>query len=217
MDFEHFKTFPLENDTTISQEQLKNAKIYSNRWSWIESLKKNINILEIGVAAGDYSQHMVDKLNPNNLYLVDTFTLSDITHIARPGQESKYQEGQAFNFVVNRFANNKNVKVFQSNSHDFLPELVNKKEILFDMIYIDAHHKFESVYSDLMNSVQLLRDDGVIALNDYVDKDTTGEEYDVIKVVNRFLHLNKDWEVIGLALEERMYADLYIKKIAQPE
>jgi hypothetical protein len=83
----------------------------------------------------------------------------------------------------------------------------------FDYIYIDANHDYEHCKADLINALSLLAEDGIIGFNDYiVDKDH-GVDYGVIEVVCEFLDQNKDWEVVGFALQENMYADIYIKRI----
>ncbi len=209
--FNSYRDVNIEN-LTISQDQLINAKIYTNRWEWIKTLPNHLNIIEVGVASGDFSSHMINSIHPNNLYLVDVYDQGD-PMLARPGQPRRYVEGENYDYVINRFRNNPEVKVVKANSQKYLLELSEEMPGKFDMIYLDASHKFVDVCDDLDSSVKLLKPSGIIAFNDYVFSDEHGERYGVVEAANKFLHANKDWEVIGFALDERMYADLYIRKI----
>jgi uncharacterized protein YciU (UPF0263 family) len=59
----------------------------------------------------------------------------------------------------------------------------------------------------------LLSDNGIIGFNDYIYDDRYYNVYGVIETVCEFLDANKDWQVIGFALQEEMYADIYIQRI----
>ncbi len=206
-----YKNINVDN-LTISPEQLVNAKIYTNRWEWIKSLPEQLNIIEVGVASGDFSEHILNNINPKNLYLVDFYDQGD-PMLARPGKERRYVEGENYDYVVNRFKNNSNVKVVKANSQEYLPILATEMPKQFDMVYLDASHKFVDVCGDLDSAVKLLGPDGIVAFNDYIFADENGEKYGVVEAANKFLYANRDWEVVGFALDERMYSDLYIRKI----
>ena len=54
---------------TISENQLKNCKVFSNRENALQHLiPQNIDYLEIGVLGGDYSQLVLDNKNVKNAY-----------------------------------------------------------------------------------------------------------------------------------------------------
>lgn len=187
--------------TLISQDQLNNAKLYSTKFEFIKYLPKNANILEIGTLAGDYAELLL-QTKPLSIDLVDVFKANDWRDLNRFNKEGHY------NFVKNRFKNSPEVSLYKGYSHEILPTL-NKK---YDYIYIDANHDYEHASRDLELSLSLLADGGIIGLNDYIYDDADYIVYGVIETVCEFLDKNKNWEVIGFALQERMYADIYIKK-----
>lgn len=189
--------------TLISQQQLNNAKIYSNKFEFIKHIPQNGNILEIGTLAGDYAELLL-ATKPLSIDLVDVFKANDWKDLNR------FSKDQHYNFVKNRFKNNLEVKLHKGYSHEVLPTL-NKK---YDYIYIDANHDYEHASRDLDLSLPLLADGGIIGFNDYIYDDADYIVYGVIETVCEFLDKNKDWEVIAFALQERMYADIYIKKIS---
>ena len=61
----------------ISKNQLKNTKLYPSRKLFIETLNKNINVLEVGTGGGDYAQMLLDNGVPKQLDLLDTFNSLD--------------------------------------------------------------------------------------------------------------------------------------------
>ena len=193
----------------ISQRQLNNAKMYSNRWDWLKTLPAGLNIMEVGVAAGDYSNRILER-NPNKLVLVDLFNNGDITidHANNP----RFSKGDGLNFVTNRL-NSDSVVVLQGDSHNLLPQMKQDYAKSFDMIYIDADHSYDSVVDDINNSLPLLKDSGILALNDYLIADTFGNEYGVVFAANHFLYENPEWEVIGFALDRQMFCDIHLRKV----
>lgn len=187
--------------TLISQEQLNNAKLYSNKFEFVKHLPKNGNILEIGTLAGDYAEYLLSTM-PKSLDLVDVFEANDWRDLNRFNKQGHYD------FVKNRFKNNPEVSLIKGYSNEVMPTLTKK----YDYIYIDANHDYEHASQDLNNSIPLLVKGGIIGLNDYIYDDADYIVYGVIETVCEFLDKNRDWEVIGFALQERMYADIYIKQ-----
>jgi len=188
---------------TISQEQLNNAKLFKDKQEFAKHIPKGSRILEIGTLAGDYADILIKEVKPASIDLVDMFKAHDWPDCNR------FNKSNHFDFVKNRFKDIKNITYNQGLSDDILPKL-NKK---FDYIYIDANNDYEHCKADLINSLNLLSENGIIGFNDYIVDQDHGVDYGVIEVVCEFLHNNKDWEVIGFALQENMYADIYIKKI----
>jgi hypothetical protein len=187
---------------TISQDQLNNAKLFKNKEEFAKHIPKGSRILEIGTLAGDYAEVLIKEVKPVSIDLVDVFEAYDWPDCNRFDRKSH------LSFVKNRFKNVSGITFNKGYSHDILPKMDKK----FDYIYIDANHDYTHCKADLMDSLPLLADGGIIGFNDYiVDKDH-GVDYGVIEVVCEFLDENKDWEVIGFALQENMYADIYIKK-----
>lgn len=196
----------------IAQWQLINAKIYSNRWDWVASLPRDLDIIEVGVGSGDYSEHMIKTISPKSLTLIDQYDQSD-PFLARPGQKPRFYKNDHYNFIQHKFKEYENVTIIKDNSSNALPNLI-KMGKKFDMVYVDASHHYEDVSQDILNASILLRSSGILAINDYV-YDVENEQYGVIEATNEFLHKNPDWHVIGFALEERMMADIYLSKHPQ--
>lgn len=205
--FNPFRNINAEN-LFISQSQLKNAKVYPSRWEWIDTLPKNIEILEVGVAAGDFSNKILNSLNPKRLVLLDMYKQCD-PMLARGDKPLRYLEGENLSFVKDRFKNYSQVEFIVGPSQVMLDAIKGK----FDMIYLDASHVYEDIVIDIEKSIPLLKDDGILAINDYVLYSGDGNVYGVIEATNKFLKANPDWEVIGISLSNDMCCDLYLRKI----
>jgi predicted O-methyltransferase YrrM len=188
---------------TISQEQLNNGRLFKNKEEYAKHIPKGSRILEIGTLAGDYAEVLINEVKPASIDLIDVFEAHDWPDCNR------FSKAGHFDFVKNRFKNVKAITYHKGYSEQIMPTL----DKTFDYIYIDANHDYEHCKTDLINALPLLAEDGIIGFNDYiVDKDH-GVDYGVIEVVCEFLDQNKDWEVVGFALQENMYADIYIKRI----
>jgi spermidine synthase len=193
--------------------QLKNAKLYGCREDFVNTLEMDLNILEVGTGGGDYASLLLTTINPKKLDLVDTFNEVDAKVFKDIGFK-RFRSDSHFNFVSNRFMNQPKVNLFKGNSIEILPKIKEK----YDYIYIDADHTSEFVKKDLYNATKILKDGGVIGLNDYASAGPDKYNmypYGVINAVNFFLDINRDWEVIGFALHELMFCDIYLKKINQ--
>jgi predicted O-methyltransferase YrrM len=188
---------------TISQEQLNNGRLFKNKEEYAKHIPKGSRILEIGTLAGDYAEVLINEVKPASIDLIDVFEAHDWPDCNR------FSKAGHFDFVKNRFKNVKAITYHKGYSEQIMPTL----DKTFDYIYIDANHDYEHCKTDLINALPLLAEDGIIGFNDYiVDKDH-GVDYGVIEVVCEFLDQNKDWEVVGFALQENMYADIYIKRM----
>ena len=196
---------------TISDNQLINCKVFSNREVALKYLiPQDIDYLEIGVLGGDYSQLVLDSKNVKNAVLLDTFKMWDW----EGAKIQRFDEHTHLDFIKNRFLKYKNVCLEIGNSQEVLP-ITDKK---FDYIYIDADHRFEYVLSDLLKSTQMCKKDTIIGLNDFImyasfwepDNNNRGG-FAVAAAVTQFLKYNQSWEVVGYAFENNGFNDIYIK------
>jgi len=63
------------------------------------------------------------------------------------------------------FDNIKNAELIHGSTDEFLKSNISKK-MKFDLIFIDANHKFENSFSEFCLSLQLINDNGLILLHD---------------------------------------------------
>lgn len=83
--------------------------------------------------------------------------------------ETKTAVGPVFSFDVENSINeqaNQNCKYYQNTSDDYF--YINKDSRKFDVIFIDGHHTFEQTLRDLINSMEVLSDEGIIVIDDVI-------------------------------------------------
>ena len=90
----------------------------------------------------------------------------------------------------------------------------------FNWVYIDTDHSYELTKKELEVCSRKVKDDGYIALHDYIWYDYFNSILDdsdiyfgVVKAVNEFILSREDYEVKYLTLESGMYNTIVIRKI----
>ena len=215
---------PLQNDEIdcaypISMEQLKNAKIFTSREDYINTIPFGCRYMEVGVAWGYYSELVINQKNPKTTTLLDWYNQDLRCWSWRkfgkcnctPEHKMLYTPETHMDYIKEKFKKFDNVELLKGNSQDILPTL-NKQ---FDYIYLDITNDRNSIRPTLHAAANLVTTGGVIGLNDYLIYDGIIEEmpYATYQVVNEFLHMNKNWEVDAIALHVLGFYDIYIKKV----
>jgi hypothetical protein len=141
-----------------------NKNLIKDRNVLLDLFPKNKKIAELGVYRGDFSKIILDKLMPQELYLVDIFTgigYSGDKDGLNPSQENL---DEVYYKLINLYKNNNNVTIIKDTSVNFLKSLPDE---YLDIVYIDADHSYESVKSDLELSLKKVKKDGIIFGHDY--------------------------------------------------
>lgn len=205
MDYPNIEYPPLEKG------HLKNAAVFANRYELIESLRCNSGIIaEVGVAFGDFSNFLIEKLHPARFVAIDLFKIHEIeTFWGRPTADLLNGMKHA-DYYRNKLSDfDKILIVEEGQSDDCLSRFPEKH---FDLIYLDANHSYENVSKDLDACKKVIKDEGVIVCNDYVMYDhITGVPYGVVQATNSFI-VKEGYEVIGFAFGSNMFCDIALTK-----
>tara|TARA_B100000900_G_scaffold364161_1_gene338618 strand:+ start:51 stop:761 length:711 start_codon:yes stop_codon:yes gene_type:complete len=117
---------------------------------WYEILNKNfflnrkVNVLEIGTFEGMSFLFFQKYLQLESLCCVDVI------------------ENENFKLNKKKF---KNYKFFNTSSDDFFKKVIDVK---FDIIYVDGSHHASDVYNDMINSHYVLKDNGILIIDDFL-------------------------------------------------
>ncbi len=128
---------------------------------------KNINILEIGTFDG-YNCKLL-----SGLFKYSKIKTIDLKSNTETFQNTYERKNQTNKFIESRdkfFHDEKNIKFEELNSLN----LINYKE-KFDLIWIDGAHGYPIVCIDIINSLNLIKDGGMILCDD-VFKNYKGNE-----------------------------------------
>lgn len=201
---------------TIREGALKNARIRSNRTDILWDMPKDMVCAEVGVAYGDFSKLILERMQPSIFYAIDYFggegggcdiwgrtDLADshLTHLEWYKQEfeKEIQSGK--------------MKVLQGLSWDVLDSFPDS---YFDYIYLDACHSYDSVSRDVEVVARKIKEGGIIAFNDYTPYNfytpvtDYGAYYGVVAAANRLIN-NSNSEVLFMGLEPMLSNDLVIR------
>lgn len=130
--------------------------------NYINSLnKKIVTILEIGSYIGESSILFKKYFKDSFLFCVDpwvdNYDLNDPTiRIFSFSQVEK-----AFDEMMFKQNNYIKCKMFSDDFFNLMPDN------FFDLIYIDGNHSYDFVYRDILNSLRVLKPDGILSGHDY--------------------------------------------------
>lgn len=202
----------------ISSNQTKNTIILENRESIFNILNQrnyDLNIMEVGVLAGDFAEKMLKSMPIDNLYLIDPFNIDDPMLV---DGKQRFTKENHFYFIQKKFQSKKNVHTISNFSKNFMPQFLqtakNGIDLRFDFIYIDSDHKFLNTYNEILYASQILKNDGIIGIDDFtLYSDYPIEPCEVMQAVTTFLKHNKNWEVSYYSFNDAGIPNIYLSKI----
>lgn len=204
--------YPHEHYPELTSRHLRNAKLYPSRKDLVADLTflRGGVIAEVGVALGDFSDFILNTLEPKKFVAFDLFEMHN-DEVAWGVPTSTILKGMTHvDFYGSRFASRVDQLVIEpGNSRDTLPKYPDS---FFDMIYIDAMHTYEGVKIDADNAKRKIKHDGVLIFNDYIMYDHKGGvPYGVVQAVNELITAD-DWRVVGFAFQPHLFCDIAIRR-----
>lgn len=129
---------------------------------------------EIGVFEGEFAEQLLRSEKFKKLYLIDIFS-------GEANNFSKFYRDSSvlYDFVKNKFSNDKRVEVIKQDSISFL----KSTNIQFDFIYIDTIHSYDFLIQELEAAHNIINNGGYICGHDYC-----ATFKGVIQAVQEFIH-----------------------------
>jgi hypothetical protein len=153
-------------------------------------LPKNAIGVEIGVHLGDFSEQLLNRLNPKELHLIDPWKYEGSDTYSKAWYGGLVKGGQAeldarYKSVLRRFRSP--INAGRMHIHRGTSEEIgqNFSDEYFDWVYIDGNHLYEFVRKDLELYIKKLKVGGYIAGDDYIEGDWW--EGGVKKAVDEFI------------------------------
>lgn len=206
--YENYEQYEMEKAIPISPHQLENTKLFSSRYDYAKTLKKNISYLEIGVAWGHSAKMFIDMTNATTADLVDFYQNAKgiVQAVGNNTENNDYDHEQ---YIRNKFSYHPNINTIKGDARDILPTLDKK----YDFIFLDMEGERLLIRKFLQNCSKIINDGGTIGITSYTNHTFLYEEkIGVYQSVNEFLHINQDWYVDAIVLEPLAFHDIYIKK-----
>ena len=175
---------------------------------------------EVGVYRGDFSQKILEVCDPSEFTLIDTWAYIPDMHSPYPDISENYAafsgkihyehfginpsttQDDNFRYVINRFEGDNRVKIVREESYK---AIMNSPDNYFDVMYIDANHRYEYVLRDMMEARLKLKSGGIMLLNDFYEGPGGFEQnMGVMSAANTFV---KRYDYSYLAMTHGPYAD----------
>jgi hypothetical protein len=197
----------------LPEQCLKNSRIVSERADILKLLPKGGVVAEVGVAFGRYSRIIIDGMQPESFVAIDTFNLDAPSWFGRKGYKDIFGDLTHEEYYRQQFRSEIASGRVSINKGCSAEVLSSFPDLFFDMIYIDAAHDYDNVKKDLEIASRKIKDEGTIILNDYTLYDPLLlQPYGIVQATNEFC-INKNWEILYLALHRYMFCDVALKKI----
>lgn len=197
----------------LEQSGVENARLFAGRENLVRFFAPKLaggTVAEVGVMYGDFSNFILQTVEPELFVAIDTFDMHNMPVIWGKPSAMRFQGMTHREFYEERFSGRgKQMRCEEGNSSHVLSTY---PDFTFDMIYIDAGHDYDSVKKDADLSKQKIKLEGLLIFNDYIKYSHYDDcYYGVIPVVNDLV-VNQGFEVAGFALHWDMYCDIAIKR-----
>ncbi|MCZ6890872.1 MAG: class I SAM-dependent methyltransferase [Gammaproteobacteria bacterium] len=166
------------------------------RYSMLHQVPRGGVGVEIGVWKGDFSEALLNHLQPERLYMVDPWALPESDRVLFPHLKSGATIGvdgtvvttqqdldRVYIAVVDRFADDPRAVMLRSTSVDAAQTI---DDASLDWIYVDGSHYYDDVLDDLTAWRPKLDSSGVIFGDDYYWRDKD-RRYTVRRAVDEFI------------------------------
>ena len=190
---------------------LARARVLPGRLSVLPLLPKRGVVVEVGVALGDFSEHLIRECDASQFIAIGNFQLHTLPLFwghPRSHWFGELTHGEHYRQRFDAMIRAGRVSVIEQDSAVALEGLADGS---VDILYLDADHRYEWVARELSVIKRKMRPDGTLILNDYVLYDSTGP-YGVVPAANEFM-IAENWEMIYFALEPSMYCDVVLRKL----
>lgn len=182
----------------LTKEHIKNLKILTDKTALLDIFPKHSVAAEIGVSRGEYTEKILSIVQPRQLHLIDSWG-------SEPYQFKKLVEDR-----FKKEIQSGQVIICQGISTDILEK---KDDRMFDWVYIDTDHSYETTAKELELCRTKVKKGGIIAGHDYV----TGFwnlnlRYGVIEAVHEFC-VKYNWEMIYLTIEHHRHLSFAIREM----
>ena len=157
----------------------------------------NIKFLQIGAYTGDASLWLLDNiLTDKSSTLVDVDTWAGSEELIH----KKFDWNDVEDVYNKKLSSYTNVIKYKGTSLDYL----YASSEMFDFIYIDGDHTSQGVYSDASLAYPLLKDNGIMAFDDYLWRHHTnspelepkgGIDLFLKSIDGQFIMLKKEYQV----------------------
>jgi hypothetical protein len=201
----------VDGDELPPAHLVKNARVAANRVDVLQALPRGGTAVEVGVAYGDFTRHILDVIRPDHFIAIDTFGI-------QPEDEPwgrqllKEQQCTHYDYYTRKFSpyiQEGKMTIKKGLSWEMLDQLPDQS---VDYIYIDADHSYASVAREIGALKPKMKPQGIVHFNDYTYFDSDAmTAYGVPRAVHELMHRD-GYEMLYLCLHPRGFYDVVVRK-----
>jgi hypothetical protein len=190
---------------------LRNARVCADRYEVLKQLPTGGTAVEVGVAYGDFTQPILDTLQPATFIAIDNFSI--VAGDEPWGRQTLRDAGSSHHdFYMHKFGEpiaTGRMIVKKGLSWELIEQLPDRS---VDYMYIDADHSYASVSRETRALCSKMRPGGFVQFNDYTHFDQNAMlSYGVPKAVHEFME-KEDYEMLWLCLHPQGFYDVVLRK-----
>jgi hypothetical protein len=138
---------------------------------------------EIGVLEGDFSELILNYLNPTTFYLIDPYlTGTEEYNKGLKNHKIVYSNEMQHTRILRRFSSHIKTGTVNVDRRFSYKAVNNYSSHIFNFIYHDASHLYKDLKIDLETWFCKLKPDGLMCGHDYIEHESFG----VIQAVDEF-------------------------------
>jgi len=187
------RRFPKHIEVDVENLHVQNCTVLAHRHELLNRLPKGSTVAELGIEQGLFSKEILERCQPAQLMLVDTWPDVRIkeTCIANTRMSDK-------------------VFLKQITSVTYLK---TQSENSLDWVYIDTDHTYKTTKEELEAAAKAVKPEGFICGHDYTSISYSGlKRYGVVEAVNEFC-VQYGYEFIYLTSETTRHVSYALRKL----
>ena len=191
---------------------LANAAICADRYEVLHKLPVGGTAVEVGVAYGDFTRHILAVLKPDNFIAIDNFSIvpDDEPWGRRHLKDNQCSHYDYYTDQFREYIREGRMTVKKGLSWEMIAALPDHS---IDYMYVDADHSYTSVSKEALALASRMKPGGIVQFNDYTHFDQDAfVAYGVPKAVHEFM-IRENYEMLYLCLHPHGFYDVVLKKI----
>jgi predicted O-methyltransferase YrrM len=186
-------------ETALRAEHTRNCAVLPDRNALLDALPKRGVAMEAGVAFGAYTDAILAVNAPRELHLVDLWD----TERYRLGLDAITERHGAL-------IASGGLRIHRGRSVDVLAAL---PDAMFDWIYIDTDHSFETTIAELRTAARTIKPGGFLAGHDFCTGNVIAPwPYGVVEACNLFC-VEAGWQFRFLAMDPRGHMSFALSRL----
>jgi Methyltransferase domain len=185
--------------TQLAMRHTGNCRVVPTREQMLDLLPKNGIVAEVGVAFGDFSKELLERMQPQTLHLLDLW------------MGERYKSG--LDTVTSHFKSEIEAGRVQLRQGRSVETLASFADQTFDFVYIDTDHSYVTTIAELEVARNKVKQGGRIGGHDYCTGNIVGAvPYGVVEACAEFCG-KYDWTFEYLSLESHGHFSFCLKAI----